>query len=169
MPFYDQTYGHTIKKVDAFEEDLDLLFNKVIVQYGDTITSASIKEQSWQMGDSTTSWKYGVRPLKIENDWLNSTNAEKIASQTFADFNVVKERVELNCKYIPTLNLLEKTEVRLDLDAEGGTRWDRFDWDDGNWDGSKGTIYSFGGKEFKIMGLEHNLDRFDTNIILRRI
>lgn len=168
-PFNNTTYGHTIKKVNNVEEDLNLLFNRIMVRYSSGANDYVLKNQAITVGDSTTAWKYGTRTLSIENSWLNATNAEIIASTLFVDLSVLKDKAELSCKYIPTLNILDRAVIDYDLSPEGGSLWDVMTWDTDNWDGTRGPTFHFSGKEFKVVKINHNLDSMDTAVTLRRV
>lgn len=171
LPYDNRAYGHTIKEIANYEEDFDLLYNRVRVQFGenDTSTSYVLKSQAISVGDSTTAWKYGARLLEFQNTWLNATNADNIASTLFTDLNAIKERVEINCKYIPTLQLLDRCEIEHDKQREGGAQWDAADWDVDNWAPEEGPVYYFTGKEYKLMKIEHDLEEFETAVTLRRV
>lgn len=171
IPYNNATYGHTIKALRNIKEDMDFLYNRVRVKFGDADTSTSFKtkQEIWVVGDSSTSWKYGVRTLEIENNWMNSTTADNIASTLYTSLNVLTDKVEVSCRFIPTLNLLDKTTIEYDSAGEGGTRWDLFNWDAANWDRSLGAAYNFTAKFWKIIGLEHDLNRLETNVVLRSV
>ena len=170
-PYNNTTYGHTIKDVESMIEDYDYLYNRVRVKFGttDTSTSWKKKQETWVVGDSTTSWKYGVKTLEIDNTWLSSTTADNIASTLYASLNQITEKVELKCKFIPTLALLNRTSVEYDVVRADATRWDFFNWDNANWDTSVSPVYDFVAKEYKIIGLEHDIDNMETNVTLRSI
>jgi len=45
--------------------------------------------------------------------------------------------------------------------------WDISKWDEAKWSGD--NIYSFTGREFKIIGISHALDKMESNFTLREI
>lgn len=171
IPFNNTTYGHTIKEVTQYQEDLDNLYNRIKVKFGEDNTSTSyiLKNQAISVGDSTTAWKYGARLLEFENTWLDSTNAEIIASTLYVDLNTLKEKVGLKCKYIPTLQLLDRTSIQYDKQAGTASLWDISRWDVDVWTPARGPVYYFTGKEYKILAIDHDLEAFETDITLRRI
>lgn len=170
LPFKDQTYGHTIKKINNHMDDIDLLFNKVFVKFDDTVTAQVLKEESWTVGDSSTSWKYGVKELSISNNWFSSVTAEKIASNLFADLATIKTKVDFTCKFVPHLDLLDRVQLKYDPAASSiDTKWNLFNWDEANWANESSPFFNFEGKDFKLVKMVHNLDRMETNFIAREI
>lgn len=170
-PYVDTTYGHTVKTIQRSEEDLDVLFTRVRIKFLDTDTSTSYAtaESSWAVGDSSTAWLYGERTLAIENTWMSSSTAAQVASTLLADLNQVVDRVELTTKFIPTLNILDRCQIAYDPQQGGGTLWDFFNWDEADWDPEIGSSFYFSGKDYKLIGMQQDLDKMDTRLTLREI
>ena len=171
IPFNNGTYGHTIKRIMALGEDLDNLYNRIRIKFGETDTSTSyiIKASAWIVGDSTTSWKYGVRTLEFNNSWMAQTTADNVASTLLSDHNSIKRKLEIECKFIPMLNILDKTIIRYDPKGEGIPRWDVALWNQAVWPREPGPIYNVHPRDWKVIGLSHKMDEFETNIILKEI
>ena len=172
-PHYNTTYGHTIKEVEKYGEDYSYLANKVRIKIGsaDTSTSWVTKQETWQVGDSTTSWKFGVKPYELTNEWMNTATANIIASTLFLELNRITEWVELKCRFIPTLSLLNRCAIEFAVETLGtdNTLWDIFNWDGANWDDSVSPVYDFTGRHYKIVKLEHDLEKFETKVSMRSI
>lgn len=170
IPFRDSNYGHTIKRLNNYRDDIDLLHNKVTVKFGNTNTAQITKSESWIVGDSSTSWVYGVRPLTINNTWIKSITAEKIASDTFVDLNKINIKTDIITKFIPHLKVLDRIEVKYDPDASiTGTKWDLFNWDEANWATESSPFFGFAGRQFKIIKMRHNLDNFESTFTIREV
>ncbi|MDI6756447.1 MAG: hypothetical protein QME32_00325 [Endomicrobiia bacterium] len=178
-PYNNSTYGHTIKTIRSMEEDYDYLYNRVRIKFGtaDTSTAWKEKKETWVVGDSTTSWKYGVKTLEIQNTWMDSLTADNIASTLYVSLNKLTEKVTVDCKFIPTLNLLNYCQIDYDVISNDSVRWDFFLWANGggasgieaNWDSSASPIYDFVSKFFKIIGLEHNIEQMETSVTMRSV
>lgn len=169
-PFHNSTYGHTIKRVSNAEEDFNFLFNRVRIKFKteETSTSYKTKEETFTVGDSSTSWKYGIRTLEFENTWMPSATADAIASTLAVELNAIKARADLACKYIPTLNLLDRAKIDYDPVPEGGTYWDEGNWDESVWPPENSPIYFIRDREYKIIAMWHDLDLLETNVTLRQ-
>ena len=171
-PFQDATYGHTIKNLKNYQQDIDLLFNRVRVKHekADTSTSYVTKEESWTVGGSSTSWIYGVRTLEVDNEWMATITAETVASTLLGDLNTIKIKCDFVTKLVPHLDLRDKVTIQYEpkeLVGDDATRWDFFQWDVGFWAGE--NIYDFNSRNFKIMGISHNLDKMESNFTVREI
>lgn len=172
FPYHDTTYGHTIKRISNYQDDIDLLYNRVIAKHdsSDTSTSYTLKEEAWTVGDSSTSWKYGVRTLSFTNEWMSTTMADNVASSLFADLNTLKLKVDIITKFIPQLDLLDKVTVQYDPDSRvEGSKWDQFNWDEGVWSSDSVPYFAFQGEEFKIIKMKHSLDKLESTFTIREI
>jgi len=167
----DPIYGHTIKSLKNYQQDIDLLFNRIRIKYGkeDTSTSYVTKEEPWLVGGNSTSWIYGVRTLEFSNEWMTDTTAEIIASTLLVDLNDIKIKCDFVTKFIPHLDLLDKVTVQYEPKELLATDfvWDTSKWDEAKWSGD--NVYNFTNREFKIVNISHALDKMESNFTLREI
>lgn len=180
-PYNNTEYGNSIKTIRSIEEDYDYLYNRVRVKFGTTDTSTAWKEkkETWVVGDSTTSWKYGVKTLEIQNTWMDSLTADNVASTLYVSLNKLTEKVSLDCKFIPTLNLLNYCQIDYDVIGGAAVRWNFFLWGglpagggseiESFWDTSQSPIYDFVSKYYKIIGMEHDMEKMGTAITMRSV
>lgn len=170
VPFRDETYGHTIKRIENYQDDIDLLFNRIFVKYGIGAEDHVIAEENWAVGDNTTSWKYGVKKLNVNNDWLSASLAQTIAVNLLGDLNIIGLKVDIVTKLIPHLDLLDKVTVQYEPDSRViGSKWDGFNWDEGLW-GLEGTpFFGFSGNDFKIVKIKHKLDSLESVFTIKEI
>jgi hypothetical protein len=148
------------------------IFNRVRVKYekDETTTSYYEKRETWNWGDSTSSFLYGVRTYNVENEFLDITTAETIADNIYTQYKDLKKEIHLNSKYVPHLGLnynvtlTHKTKI-----VEGDDQWYRFNWGEGIWGNRLGYNINIENEEFRIISLEHNIDRIYTKVVLREI
>lgn len=167
----NSVYGHSIISIDSFKEAFSKVYTRIRVKFAeaDTETSFYTKEESWTIGDSSSSYAYGQRTYDVENFWLNTAGAQALGDQLFNDLKTLKKEVRLSSKFIPHLNTLDKVTVNYQSSAfqNDVSLWDNFMWNVGKWKGNS-TIFSVVG-DFGIRGMEIDLDGFKNKFFLRGI
>jgi hypothetical protein len=140
----------------------------------------------WQKDDTTTShvyagtqttitplnlaWKYGSKTYQFENNLItNTTTAQAIVNATLAEFGTPGRECEINSKFIPDLELLDRVTVSYhSYDLAGISLWDVLLWDDGNW-ATEGENFDWDSKGFKVLKIKHSLDKFITTSQIRQL
>jgi len=170
---HNPEYGHTIKSIDEYKEPTSKIFTRLRVKIdeADTETSYRIKEESWDVGDSSTSFIYGQRTYDFENTWLNTSTADTLLTKINNETSQAKKEIKLSSKFIPALRLFDRVEmdyVSKDI-ATTGSLWGNFLWDDSLWGaGGGGDVFEIRGN-YTVIGFEHNLDRMESGFYLREI
>jgi len=176
--FHSSEYGHNIQSVDNMVRAVDKVYNRVRVKYEepDTSTSYHTEEQTFTIGDKSSSDIYGVRTYEFENEWIpDATVAEDLAQAIQTEYLNPKREFTLNAKFVPHLDALDRVKVwydpawARDIEEDDGI-WDVSEWDtNAEWVGESGDPYEFYGVDFFIMSQTINLDRFTTQFKLREI
>lgn len=174
--FVNNEYGHTIKKINRFGKKQSDYYSRVEVKWIDsnTFTSVRVKESAFTVTGSNDAWNLGHRTFQFENFWIPTiTVADTILNNIFNNVTQLKNQVEFTTSLVPHLELLNRIEISYDSSAlDPSSRWDLFNWafDDTNtstdlyWDRFMGDAIRLTEAEFKILGIELNLDRLDTKI-----
>lgn len=168
----DKTYGHNILKKISIDEGLRKVYNRIKIKINsdDTVTSYFIRNQTWQWGDSSSSFRFGVREFSYENYWLVSATASVIADTIFTEYSEPKKEVELETKFVPQLNLLDRVSLTYKTKTlTGGDRWGYFNWGQGIWGGSIGYNINLNDLDYKLINIQHNLNEFKSQCLLREI
>lgn len=166
-------YGHTIKSIRQYKEASSKVFTKLRVKIDEADTSSSyrINQESWAIGDSSTSYIYGQKKFEFTNTWLNTATADTLLSTLASDISEIKKEVEISTKFIPSLRLFDRVEMAYVSSNQStvGSLWGSFIWGKDNWGGGgEGDIFNVEGN-YKIIGYEHNLDLMDSSFYLREI
>lgn len=164
----ERYFGHTIKKLTKFEIAMDRVYNTVKYKYidADTNTSYITKEKALDINDPLSRNVFSARTLNIENPWVNTATADNVASTLLADVSTITDRVTLNCRFFPILNLLDLAEIHYWPQTEGGSRWDSAFFDRDNFSSEQNQSFDFEGNLYYITALEHNLDTLESNVTL---
>jgi len=165
-------FGHNIMKKLSIKQPISKVYNRVRVKFReeDTLTSYYIKEESWNWGDSSSSYKYGVSTYNIKNEWIPDTaTAQTIADSIYNERKEVKEEVNIETKFIPIVDLLEKVTLGYKSQVKEGTLWGYFLWGYGIGTPRKGRHINYENKEFKIIKMVYNFDNFKSQFVLQEI
>lgn len=168
-------------KITSYKEAVDKLFTHIRFKYAEDDTETSFVTAGTITTISVTSneWKYGQRLYQFENTFFSvQGQAEISARRILGELSNLKSEVELDCLFLPHLELLD----RVDLSYREGTigssyLWDLKDWaadtstSDGTnvllWSSETAATIDFSGKNFKIISRKTNLDNFVTTLKLR--
>jgi len=81
-------YGRNVLKEIKTDESVKHIYNRVRIKYdiGDTSTSYYTLDEEWDWGDSSSSFRYGVRPYNYSNNFLSASTAAEIANTIYNKF-----------------------------------------------------------------------------------
>lgn len=166
----DKAYGTTIKSIESFKDAISKVFTRIRVRIDEADGSASFRtiQESWNVGDSSTSWQYGERTFEFENTWLNTVTADTVIANMQTSLSVVKREVRIRTKFMPQLKLLDLVTVDyVNATAlENDTIWGNFLWGKKLWRGVSGPRFKIQG-DYQVRGIQHNIDNFETQFFLR--
>ena len=169
-----------IIEIKSYKEAIDKLYTSVRVQYEDADTSTSYIEVGGKIKVDPTSyeWTFGKKIYETENLLIPTRSmAKDVANKIRTEFSSLKKEMNVDCLFLPTIELLDKTNVfyRQEVDSAQDV-WDSKNWADSTtaasvspmyWAGATLGAFNFYGKEFKVIGKETNLDNLKTSLILR--
>lgn len=165
--------------VNYVKENTNNLYTSIRVKFlpDDTTTSFIEVGATTLVNNSNTAWKYGRRVYEFENLFMNTLTANLVASKLANEFGNLKLETEMNCLFIPHLDILDRVDVSYrEVDLTNAELWDFENWasdtassptDGLSWDAESGTTVEWAQKNFKILSKETNLDTFITKFILR--
>lgn len=178
---FDTTYGHTIKKVLNFGPKQSKYYSRVEVKFvdADTTTSYYVSEGTFSVSPLSTSWVLGVRTLKVENFYIQTTaTAQTIATNLFNEYSTIKNEIEFTTSFIPHLDPLDRISLYYDpTEFNTNSLWDQRNWADTT--GGDDTHLTFDpassdpivldGDEFKFLSIEIDLDNFECKYLAREV
>lgn len=168
----DKTYGHNIMGNIKLDENIRKVYNRVKIKYDqeETTTSYLIKNESWNWGDSSSSFFYGVREYNYKNTWLNVTTASTVAQAIYDEFSYPKNEVSFKSKFVPQLMVQDRVSVTyISERTVGDYLWGYFNWGSGIWGEREGYNINIDNTDYRIISLSHNLDNFSSSLVLREI
>lgn len=169
----DRTYGHNILSNISTTEAIRKVYNRIKIKFrnDETTTSYYIKNESWNWGDSTSSFIYGVREYLYNNIFLETATAMTIADSLFNELYVPKNEVKLKTKFVPHLMVQDRVSITYKTQryAAESSQWGYFLWDSGVWGERLGFNINLDNEDFRITNLSHNIDTFVSDITLREI
>ena len=169
----DKTYGHNI--IGGVSELLNIrkIYNRIKIKLGkgDTTTSWYIKNESWNWGDSSSSFIYGIREYDYNNQWLDTATAETIADTIFSDFSYPKKEVSLKSKFTPNVVLQDRVSVTYKTQRQGedGDLWAYFLWGYGRFGERPGYNLDIANEDFRVISIKQNVDNFTSELKLRAL
>jgi hypothetical protein len=167
----DKTYGHSIMDISNSKK-YNKVYNRIRVKHddSDTITSYHTKSETWSWGDSTSSYLYGIKTYNVENVFLNSVSAQTIADSIYNEYVNPKYELKLKTKFVPQLNLNDLVDVTYKTKIYSkGDLWGHFLWGHGFFGDRKGYNINIDQKEYRIIQIDHNLEKFNSIVNLREI
>jgi len=172
--FYGQGFPRqNIIRVNSYKEALNKVYNNIRVKYlpNDTTTSYVSAGTTTAITSSNVQWKYGARIYnEIDNTFIvNTTTAQAIADNLFTEFSSVKNEVELDAKFHPELDPLDRVDVsHYSYNLISKTLWNNFNWGGAFW-AAEGENFDWDAKAFKVLAKTINLDDFSEQLTLREI
>jgi hypothetical protein len=178
----DRNYGQTIKKINNYGKRLTSFYSRVAVKYTkeDTNTSFVNTALAFAVSGTNTAWNLGQRTFSIENFWLaNSAAAASVASYVFNEVSNQAEEINFTSTFVPQLNLLDRISVTYDATdfVSGKSFWDINAWDTTTgdlttaliWDDARGDGIILSATEFRIISINHNLDKMESTFIAKQL
>jgi len=168
-----------IISMTGVKEAVNKLYTHVRLKFleDDTATSYISRGDDVVLNATNTAWKYGRKTYELENLWLDSTSADIVATKLVNEYSNLKIEVELESKFHPEINILDRVDVSYrENSLEGASLWDAEDWasstaslpsDGMSWDEESGTSIEWWNKNFKVLSKQTNLDNLTTKFILR--
>jgi hypothetical protein len=170
-----------IIKITSYKEAVDKLFTHIRFKFLESDTETSFIEAGTitTVDPRSDAWKYGRRTYELENTLFSDTGtAQQVASKIFNEFSNLRSEVEVDCLFMPHLELLDRIDVSYREGDIGSVYvWDRWDWaadtttSDGPnvlfWASETSATIDFTQKNFKIISRKTNLDSFVTTLRLR--
>lgn len=175
--FIDTEYGHTIKRIKSYGPKITNYYSRVEVNWLDANTTSAIRVRQATLAISGVNdvWNLGYRTFKLENFWIATTTiADTIAAGIFARVANLPNEIEFTTSFIPHLDILDRVEVSYDASNKALTSlWDAAEWafedtstvNDMIWDASKGDAIRLVSKPFKLLSVEIDLDKLESNFI----
>ena len=168
----DKTWGHNVMKQLSISDNIRKVYNRVRIKLNsdDTLTSYYIKNEVWNWGDSSSSFKFGVREYKYSNDWMSTATAATIATRIYTEFVWPKQEVKLQSKFVPQLMVEDYVTMTYKTKRySGDALWGFFSWGGAVWGERLGYNISLDNADFRITNIEHSLDDFPSKITLRAL
>lgn len=167
----DKTWGHNIISVDV-DENIRKVFNRIRIQYqqDDTTTSYKIRNESWDYGDSSSSFIHGVRTYEYKNIFMVSTTASTVADDIYTEFKWPKYNYMISAKFVPQVSLQDRVSITYKLRRyTGDALWDWFNWGEAVWGERYGYNILLNDANARVVEVEHNIDSFRSSIVAREI
>lgn len=173
--------GTTIKSIQRYGKKYTKYYSSVQVKWAeaDTSTSYEVAESGFTVTGGNAPWYYGERVYKLENTWIpNSATAQTLANNIFTNISNIKDEIEFTTSFISHLNILELCTISYDSsDITDNSLWDIYQWADTAggaqtdidllWDGSGGDAIKLSSKEFRLLKVEVDLDKFESKFHAR--
>lgn len=169
---YDSDYGVNVIEVSDFNNGWNDVYQRIRLKYtdADTTTSYYTSEQTYTVGDGSSSDLYGVRFYEFENTWLNTAGAITLADAIRTVTVIPKREWTIKTKMITTLNLMDRVNFTFygPNSVEPGALWGQAIWGVDYWTGKVGGLY-VSSVTCKVIRIEHSLDEFTSNFALKEI
>jgi len=168
----NKTCGHNIMSTIVVDENIDKVFNRVRITYGTTETSTStyVKQETWTWGDSSSSYYYGVREFKYQNEWMGVTAATAIANTMYNEYLWPKLEISFDSKFVPQLNVQNTVSITYRSQKyETGDLWNVGFWGSAIWGNRVGYNIYIDSMTTKIISITHNLDEIKSSLVLREL
>lgn len=167
--FTNQGMYVNILGVSAYNDGLKKVYNRV--SWKDSKPLIYVEEAGWQVGDDSSSWKYGSRSYEIDNPFVtDNTLRTTICRNILQEFTLPKEEIILHTKFIPHLELLDPVTVTyVGVPAKNpGYFWNKSYWNKGYWTGRIGGI-QLQDRSMKIIRIEYNVMNFTCDFKMRGV
>jgi hypothetical protein len=162
----DRSFGHNIMKNIDIDKGYDKIYNRVRIKFAenDTTTSYSIYNETWNYGDSSSSFRYGVREYYYENTFYPTASAASLASYIFTNFSEPRELITMDVKFVPHLMLMQRCTLTYKSIKQQGTfaLWGFFNWGEARWGKSTAYNININNGNYYIVGLKHDIDTFKS-------
>ena len=160
-----------LKKLVSFDSPASKVFNKIRLKYldADTSTSYISKREAWTWGDSSSSYKVGVRQWEGEIEWIQVTaTAQNIVDDLYSEHYQEKQEITIKTKFIPQVEPFNKvTLTYITPRKEGRNLWGKFLWGKENWNAATGRYINIDNKNFLVLKVTHNFDTMESEFMMR--
>lgn len=166
----DKTFGHNVAKQISVSDNIRKVYNRIRIKIGadETLTSFYIKNEVWNWGDSSSSFKFGVREYRYNNDWLTTSTAATIADRIYNEFVWPKQEIRIQSKFVPQLMVEDYVTLTYKTKRySGDALWGNFNWGGAVWGERLGYNIFVDNANYRITNLEHNLDDFTSRVTMR--
>jgi hypothetical protein len=168
----DKTWGHNLLDQISVNTNLRKVYNRVDIKLarGDTTTAFYRKKESWTWGDSSSSFRFGIRKFDYFNEFLSTATAVTIANTIFSDFSEPKQEVDIKAKFLPQLTVQKRVSLTYRTQrpvVEGASLWGYFLWGYGKFGERPGYNIDINNTDYRIIQIKHNYDNFTSDIKLR--
>lgn len=172
--FYGQGYNPmNVISLDEHKEAYNKLYTYFRLKYltADTSTSYVTAGSTGSVDPSSTAWKYGSRIYDFETTYLNNLSAATLIVNSLAStFSVLKEELTIKTKFVPQLEVSDKIGFSYhSYSIIPRTLWDLFSWDVDAWAGAGGENFDLSGISYKILSINHNLEKLYTTLKIRAL
>lgn len=181
----DTEFGHTIKQINSFGRRISKAYNRVELKYKEENTTTSIlsTQTSIEVTGGNSAWVIGQRTLQLDNTWIpDVTTAESVLGTVFSEVSEIKNEIKFNASFVPQVKVLDRISITYDTSQYAQTSlWDINDWSGDTttddtitseylfWDNSKGDALNFSNKEFSVLDVNIDLDKFSSTFMGREI
>jgi len=174
-------YGHTIKKITSYGLKISKFYTRVQIRHNklDTTTSYAISEATLTVSPASSAWLYGERTLKIENEWMDGTLAQSLATSIFDEVSSIKNEIKFSTSFVPQLDILDQATISYNSGTFNfANQWNLNNWGEAGstvtagdliWNSADGDALDFNNKEFKLLSYELNLDSMESKFIAREV
>ena len=150
----DRTWGHTIMRDFNIDPGYDKIYNRIKVKFDteETTTSYAIYQESWNWGDSSSSFRFGVREYSTENNLMSQSVASATSLSLFTEFSEPKNRIQFDSKFVPQVMLMNRVSVTYQSNRViDGDKWYQFYWNSGIWGRTLAYNIDIDNEEFKVV------------------
>ena len=167
-------------EISSYKEAIDKLYTSVRLKFEkeDTSTSYVNVGGAIKVDPATYEWIFRKRILEASNELIPTPAiAQSVANNIRAEFSFLKKEMAAHCLFLPTIELLDRTNVFYKQEVDSGEdKWDTKNWADSTtvasinpmyWAGNTLGAFNFYGKEFKVIGKKTDLDNMKTSLVLR--
>lgn len=163
--------AHTIIDVTKYGDATAKVYNRVRVKFGqaETETSYYTAQETWAWGDSSSSFKFGVKTLDLDIPWMSTAAATTIGDAMLNEYQYPKKEITFRSKFYPPLNILDRITVSYAVIDEESSLWGTALIGRDTWASSNLQHNEFRAQEFYITRLVHNVDDFTTEISGRAV
>lgn len=168
----DKTYGHNLMKGISKRKRYSKVYNRIRIKNNkaDTTTSWYELAEDWDWADSTSSFLYGVKTYEVENDFIPTATVATIAQNIYTTYVNPKEEVRATSKFVPHLSPNDVVSLTYRTKSiMGGDLWGHFLWGKGLFGTRSGYNINIENETFKIIKLNHNIEKFYSQIDMREL
>ena len=168
----EKTYGHNIIGGIQVDDNVRKVFNRVKITFYTGTSDVSVtKNESWDWGDSSSSFYYGVHSFDYNNKLINSGFvALAIANSIYDEFVWPKQEIQFNAKFVPMLDVEDRVSITYQTRRfEGGYIWGVNLWNQSFWSKREGYNILLNSTTARIIRIQHNLNNMTSRLVTRDV